>query len=130
MSTPEETEVPAVKDAKQRPVPTAWRRTLQEVVRAFASGDYELTSGIASVEPVGAKLAGRMRGYVKQYPATLVDLPDETWKSSVSQWTGSQWEVFVDLWTAEAGRSDLVLSARVFEAGDGFRIRVDGLYVP
>jgi hypothetical protein len=130
MSTPNDSEVPAVKGGTAGPVPTAWRSTLHEVVRAFASGDYQLTKGIASVEPVDAKRARRMSAYVAQYPETLVELPDETWKSSLSQWTGSHWEVFVDLWTAEAGRSDLVLNVWVYETADGFRIRVIGVYVP
>lgn len=71
-----------------------------------------------------------MRAYVTDYGATLVELPDESWETSASQWMAGHWEVLVDLWTAEEGRSDLVLDARVFERGAGFEIELHLLYVP
>jgi hypothetical protein len=40
------------------------------------------------------------------------------------------WDIVVDLWTAESGKSDLILSVRVFEEGDGYRFDVDGVFVP
>jgi len=43
---------------------------------------------------------------------------------------GSYWDAIVDLWTAESGKSDLVLTVRVFEEGDGSRFEVNGVYVP
>ena len=131
MSSSDQIEVPAVKDGgQQRPVPTVWRYTLEQIVRAFAKGDYELRDSIPLVKPIAAKVALRMRGYVQDYPATLVDLPQQAWESSVSQWMDGYWDVLVDLWTAESGPSDLALSARVYEDGDSFRIEVQGIYVP
>jgi len=43
---------------------------------------------------------------------------------------GTHWEVLVDLWTVESGKSDLVLDARVFEQETGFRIEIHSVYVP
>jgi hypothetical protein len=124
-------EVAALKDASQEtPVPTSWRPTLGEIVRAFAGGDFELTQGISTVDRVAPAVAQQAKAYVKEYGESLVDLPEETWTSSVSQWMDGYWDVLVDLWTAESGASDLVLSVRVRESGSGFRFEVCGLYVP
>ena len=45
-------------------------------------------------------------------------------------WYGTYWDAFVDLWTKEEGRSDLVLSARVTEVSDGISIKLHMVYVP
>lgn len=122
---------PAVKDEEaQHPVAGAWRGPLRDVVQAFARRDYGLTNGVAGVEPVDPQTAQQIREYIADYGATLVDLPDETWGTSVAQWEGTHWQLLVDLWTAEEGRSDLVLDCRVHERNDGYRITVHLVYVP
>jgi len=112
------------------PVATAWRPTLREIVKALAEGDYGLTRGVVAVAPVSAATAERIRGYIASYGETLTELPDESWQSSISQWMRTHWEVVVDLWTVESGRSDLVLSMSVFETDDGFRFEIDSVHVP
>lgn len=111
-------------------IPSVWRPTFQGIVKAIAEGDYELSRGIPSVAPVSSATAKQIREYVEDYGETLTELPDETWKSSVSRWMRTHWYVLVDLWTEEAGRSDLALVLHVFEAPDGFRFEVDSVHVP
>lgn len=124
-------QVPAVKDESgERPIPTAWRQALQNIVAAFVSGDYTLEREMPGVEPIPEMRAEHIRNYLAQYPATLVALPEEAWATSVCLWYGSHWQAMVDLWTAEEGRSDLVLDANVWEEGQGFRIEVHLVYVP
>ncbi len=124
-------QVLAVKDeTTERPIPTAWRRALQEIVDAFVVGDFGLDKGIDGVEPVSADTASHIQSYLKDYGATLVGLPEETWNSSVCIWYGDYWNTLVDLWTLEEGRSDLVLHVRVTEAGSRFNIEVYLVYVP
>lgn len=112
------------------PVPTAWRGPLRDVVNAFARADYALSREIPSVAPVSKRLAKQIPDALAGYGETLAELPDKTWRTSVAQWTGDHWEVLVDLWTVESGPSDLVLHADVFEAKDGFRIKLHLVYVP
>lgn len=120
-----------VKDGdSERPIPTAWRATLKRIVDAFASGDYALEGSIPGVEPVQAETASQIRGYLARYGATLVSLPEQAWETSVCMWYGDHWSLLVDLWTREEGRSDLVLDAKVTEAGSGFRMKVHLVYVP
>jgi len=96
---------PAVKDEDvAHPVASLWRPTFHEIAKAFACGDYGLTSGIPSVAKVSRSLAARMKATVKDYGETLADLPDESWKSSVAQWMGTHWDVLVDLWTMGPGK--------------------------
>ena len=121
----------AVKDGeRQRPVASAWRPTFRAIVEAFVENDHALARGIAGVEPVPPPLARQIAEYVAGYGETLIELPEETWKTSASMWYDDHWNVLVDLWTAESGRSDMVLDARVFEAGDGFRFEIHLVYVP
>jgi hypothetical protein len=103
---------------------------LREVVSALAEGDYALRRGISSIVQVSARVADQIRAYLADFGETLVELPDETWRTSVSQWMGTYWEVLVDLWTAESGPSDLVLGVRVHEHEGGVRIEIDSVRVP
>ena len=102
---------------------------LREIVSALVRHDYRL-SGLESVEPLTADDADRMSRNIASYGATLIDLPEETWDSSQAQWTGSHWDAFVDLWTAEEGRSDLMLSTEVWETKVGYRFEVEMVFVP
>ena len=63
-------------------------------------------------------------------PKPLPDNPDETWTTSVAQWTGSHWDVLVDLWTVESGRSDMVLHTCVAESAGGYQFKIHLVYVP
>ena len=124
-------EVLAVKDEEsERPIPTAWRQQICEIVDAFVVGDFGLDAGISGVPPVSADRASQIRDYVEGYGATLVALPEQTWDSSVCIWYGDHWAALVDLWTEQEGRSDLVLHTRVREQDSGFSIEVDLVYVP
>jgi hypothetical protein len=111
-------------------IPFVWRPTLREIVKSIARGDYSLSRGFSSVAPVSSATAKQIREYIEDYGETLIELPDETWTSSVARWMRTHWYVLVDLWTEEAGRSDLALILRIFEADDGFRFEVDSVHVP
>lgn len=117
-------------DHRAHPVASAWRPAIRAIVKRLAAGDDDLARDIPSVAPVSRAIASQIRAYLSEYGETLAELPDETWESSVAQWMGTHWDVVVDLWTIESGCSDLVLGARVFEVGDGFRIHVDWVHVP
>jgi hypothetical protein len=122
---------PAVKDQQAaHPIPGAWRQPIREIVRAFVSGDYGVSAGVAGVEPVEEATADHIREYIADYGATLIELPEETWSTSVTQWYGKHWEFLIDLWTREEGPSDLVLSGRVRETTDGYVLKVHLVYVP
>jgi hypothetical protein len=130
-STTKGSEVPAAKDrGGQHPVASAWRETFQDIVRRFAAGDFELKRRISQVEPVSAEVADQMRSYLQSYGETLAELPEDTWRSSGSQWMDGYWDVLIDLWTLESGESDFALSARVRENGDGILVEIRGLHVP
>ncbi|MBK8257899.1 MAG: hypothetical protein IPK82_35185 [Polyangiaceae bacterium] len=124
------TNQPVKDEDNAHPVAEVWRPTLRQIVGALCRGDYEVSEGIEDVAPVAQDVAHQMRASVADYGEQLVDLPEETWKTSVCQWMGTRWEVLVDLWTVESGRSDLVLFVNVSECKTGFRFEVYSLYVP
>ena len=124
-------EIAAIKDGtSERPIPTVWRPAFCHIVDAFVKGDYLLHDGVAGVNAVSEEAASHIQSYLSDYGATLKHLPDETWNSSVCIWTGSHWDVLVDLYTNEEGKSDLVLSARVTDTSHGFKIAIHMVYVP
>jgi hypothetical protein len=127
----EASEVLAVKDEEtERPIPSAWRSAIREIVGAFIRHDYHLSAGIHGVAPISAETATHIQNYIEDYGATLIDLPDETWNSSVCIWMGTKWDALIDLWTVSEGRSDLVLSLRVTEANGAFLFHIYMVYVP
>ncbi|MES2951763.1 MAG: hypothetical protein V4858_24815 [Pseudomonadota bacterium] len=124
---------PALKDISTAHfIAGAWRPMLREVVRCFVEGDYGVTRGVAGVEPMSAAKAEGIRAYIAEYGTTLVELPEDTWQTSVAQWTGmgERWDILVDLWTAEEGRSDLVLDGWIAETDIGPRLTIHLVYVP
>jgi hypothetical protein len=121
---------PVKDETTTHPIPSAWRATLRDIVEAFVHGDYALAEGVHFVAPVPLATSEQVRRYIADYGETLVELPDETWETSVSQWMGTHWDVLVDLWTLESGESDMVLNARVFEMENGFQIEIDSVHVP
>jgi hypothetical protein len=124
-------EVLAVKDeSHERAIPSAWRPVFRDIVRAFVQRDYRLSAGVPGVVPVANDTAAQIAKYIENYGETLVELPDETWDSSVCIWVGDRWDALVDLWTSAEGRSDLVLSARIRESDMGFHIQIHMVYVP
>ena len=131
MSTAAANGPPAPKDPdNEHPIPGAWRPMLSAVVQCFVQGDYCLARGVVGVEPVSAATAEQIRDYLNEYGATLVELPDDTWQTSVAQWMETHWEILVDLWTAEEGQSDLVLDGSVIETSEGPRLIIRLVYVP
>lgn len=124
-------EVLVVKDGTHgRPIPTAWRPVFRDIVKAFADHDYCLKEDVLGVEPVSADTVAHIRDYIQNYGEMLVELPEETWDSSVCIWSGNHWDALVDLWTQAEGRSDLVLSVRVTESNPGFSFKIHMVYVP
>ena len=120
--------VPVLKDEhQQQPVPTNWRHTLKAVVDAFALG---VPLQVPRVRPITPDCAQAALGNVASYGATLVCLPEDSWRTSVCQWMLSYWDVLVDLYTAEEGSSDLVLVVRVFEQENDFEFEVESIHVP
>lgn len=123
-------DIPAVKDDMQRPVPSVWRPALVRIVDAFVCHDYRLQAGVPGVAPVSDDTAAHIRDYLQDYGATLAVLPEESWETSVCMWAGNHWNVLVDLWTEEEGRSDLVLQVHVREDRDSQIVEVYMVYVP
>ncbi len=112
------------------PVSELWRPILRRIVESFDESNYELSKGIPSVAPVSRATLGQIREYITDYGESLIDLPDDAWDTSVSQWMGTHWDVLVDLWTLESGRSDLVLAVRVFDVDGEYQFEIDSVHVP
>lgn len=124
-------EVPVTKDAdNEGPIPSAWRPVLKTIVDAFAREDYALKDGLSGVAPVSAETARQVREYIEDYGAKLIELPPQSWDTSVCIWTGDHWDALIDLWTEDEGRSDLVLEVDVSEVGSEYLVTVYMVYVP
>lgn len=114
----------------EEPIPTAWRKPLAEVVEAFRRGDFTLKCGVDGVDPISQQDANFIKANIENYGLEISNLPEKTWDTSVSRWTGDNWDVIVDLFTTDEGISDLVMFARVSESGGDYRIEIDSVHVP
>lgn len=127
----EHLEVPVTKDAhNEGPIPSAWRPVLKSIVDAFARGDYGLKDGLSGVAPISEETAAQVCEYIEDYGAKLIELPPQSWDTSVCIWMGDRWDALVDLWTEDEGRSDLVLQVDVSEADSGYVVAIVMVYVP
>jgi hypothetical protein len=125
------TKYPVKDEDSELPIPFVWRATICAIVSAFVRNDYELWAGVKDVDPIPSNEAEGIRGYIEEYGAELIDLPEDTWQSSVCIWMRNYWVAIVDLWTAKEGCSDLVLHLHIYEAADGgYRFSVHAVYVP
>lgn len=108
-------------------VPQAWRPTLTAIVDALIQGGEPLLPQVSLQSP---DVWVSAQENIRAYGAHLRKLPGESWNSSFCIWYGDFWEVLVDLYTEEEGRSDLVLQVHVYEVHDGHRYEVVLVYVP
>ena len=122
--------VAVVKDEEREwPVPSEWRSRLESIADALKDRNYGL-NGLEDVDPLDGATAAGIAENIEAYGGALTSLPEESWKTSVCQWQLNFWEVLVDLFTEQEGRSDLALNVSVFERGDGFVFKVRFVYVP
>jgi hypothetical protein len=118
----------AADDGTSWAVPVAWRPALSEVVDRLVADDLV---GLVADGLLAADTADRIRARIAAYPATLVPLPDAAWDDAdCGPWPDrpGEWWVVVPLWTAEEGRSDLVLEGAVSDIGPP-TVRVDLVHV-
>lgn len=122
--------VPVLKDEENNlPVPTVWRPTLRAMAGALTARNFRL-EGLPGVDPLDEAEAAAIAASLEDHGCTLDALPEETWETSVCQWQLDYWDVLVDLFTVEEGRSDLVLHVMVFEQDADFLFRTHLVYVP
>lgn len=109
-----------VKDVEHEgPVPQEWRATLAAIVASLVRGDDVLAGAWMGSIRLRRTFRVHVSMLIDAYGGvTLVPVPEETRQTSVALWQGDHLSCLVDLWTAEEGRSDLVLDAHVFEDGD------------
>ncbi|WP_336936427.1 DUF7668 domain-containing protein [Acinetobacter beijerinckii] len=125
------TDVPVVYDDETATqVPNVWRETLFRIVEAFKNNDLSAISRIEGVQSIELEHLQEIAENITDYGETLVSLPDETWKTSQALWMGFCWDVILDLFTEREGRSDLILSIRVFETDGVFDYSIQDIYVP
>lgn len=125
------TDIPVVYDEETASqVPTVWRETLIRIVEAFKNNDLAAINHIKGVQNIELEHLQDIAENITDYGETLVSLPDETWETSQALWMGFCWYVILDLFTEREGRSDLILSIRVFETDGVFEYSIQDIYVP
>ena len=113
----------------QQLIPTIWRGALRLIVEAIKSNKYQLIKRDPSIKDIDSSDVMRINDNIEEYGCTLIELPEETWENSVCQWMQGYWDVLVELYTAEEGRSDLILDVRVYEQKHGFEYEVISVHV-
>jgi hypothetical protein len=117
-------------EEEELPIPHVWRPTFKAIVNAFVEQDYKLSSEIKNVNPISDETAEQIKEYIEDYGEELIQLPDETWDSSVYMSYGDYWNILIDLYTKGEGLSDLVLNAEIREFNNEYLIDIKLVYVP
>jgi len=117
-------------EEEELPIPHIWRPIFTEIVNSFVENDYKITRVIKNVNSVSDKTAEQIREYIEDYGEKLIELPEETWNTSVYIFYGNYWNVLIDLYTKEEGLSDLVLNTEVRENNNEYQFDIRLVYVP
>jgi hypothetical protein len=117
-------------EEEELPIPHVWRPIFKNIVKAFVNKDYTLSLGVNNVNPVSDKTAEQIQEYIEDYGEELVDLPEETWDTSLYICYGDYWNVLIDLFTKNEGLSDLVLNAEVRGKDNNYVVDINLVYVP
>ena len=117
-------------EEEEGPIPHLWRPIFKDIVKAFVNKDYNLSSGIKNVNTVSKSTAKQIKEYIEDYGEELIELPEETWESSVYICYGDYWNILIDLFTKGEGLSDLALNAEVIEKDNNYVVDINLVYVP
>ena len=117
-------------EEEEGPIPHVWRPIFKDIVNAFVNKDYNLSSGIKNVNPVSKSTADQIREYIEDYSEELVQLPEETWETSIYICYGDYWNIIIDLFTKGEGLSDLALNAEIREKNNNYVVDINLVYVP
>jgi hypothetical protein len=117
-------------EEKELPIPQVWRDVFCQIVKALSNKDYLVNSTISNVPSLSIDDSKYIEDNIESYGEELTELPAETWDSSIYLWMGTHWDVIIDLWTLGEGRSDLVLSAKVYETNNEYTFKIEMVYVP
>lgn len=117
-------------EEEELPIPHIWRPIFMEIVNAFVKKDYSISSGIKNVNPISNETAEQIKEYIEDYGEELIQLPNESWNSSVYICYGKYWNILIDLYTKNEGLSDLALNAEVREENNEYIIDIKLVFVP
>lgn len=121
---------PIIKDEnKAHPIPSRWRKIIANFIDHLVDGDNKYKKG-KDIILVSKEDVDSIYKNIESYGVSLKTLPEESWTTSQSQWMVDYWEILVDLYSNEEGRSDLVLSATVFERDGHYEFENISVYVP
>mgnify|MGYP006155643247 CR=1 FL=1 len=121
----------AIKDIEnEHPIASHWRPIIKRAVNAFSQNDFGLSTPIENIKPIPVDIALANKNYVSDYGEVLISLPEDTWETSCARWMGDYWQIIVDLFTENEGRSDLVLNGRVMVKNGNISLEIGLIYVP
>jgi len=121
----------AIKDLEnEHAIASHWRPIIKLAVDAFVQNDYGLSTPIKNIQPIPFDIALANKNYVADYGEHLINLPADTWETSCAQWMGDYWQIIVDLYSENEGRSDLVLNGMVTENNGLVSLEIGLIYVP
>jgi hypothetical protein len=104
--------------------------TVQRVLNFLVRGDYWAVDRITDGQRLSAS---DIEHAIAEYGRRLVHPPLDGLLRSVVEIEGSsptRWSVYVDLWTAEEGRSDLTMELTLSDSsGEMYDVEIDNIHV-
>ena len=115
------------------PIPDAWRPAVVDIVDRLVAKDYAGLARDGLVAFTSDPDDASVGTWIEDYPSSLVEMPAGAWTDAErGRWVNDPeaWWIFVPLWTAEEGRSDLTLEATVRERDGSVFVVIDRVHVP
>lgn len=112
------------------PVPTLWRDAIKKLADSFVLNEPYISTEEILVKSIDRETSEINSSNIKDYPDAIGPLRPVTWDSSIYMWMGNEWEILIDLSTAEGKTSDLVMHLKIKESVEGYIIEPGLIYVP
>lgn len=108
------------------PEPSGWASALRDVAVLFAQGNFGLEHAAEHVGQLAPAIARQVAQRLEGRAATLVPNPNEM-EVPYTDWLGDCWLARFPLWVAGPTENELVLFARVTQAGGTLSCEVEAL---
>lgn len=125
-------EIDVLYDENLKEVPLLWRDTIWNRLKLLKIMILTFLIKSEGVKKLTLVDFEEIISDINVYGETLVSLPSEAWESSQCLWRGdSCWHVYIDLYTINEGKSDLILFLIVeLDENNHFHYDVSNFYVP
>lgn len=124
------TDIIPKKLGEELPIPMLWQAPLKAIADEFVVKRPHETHNFDPFERMDEDNLKISLKNIANYPDKIGGLSEKSWETSVCVWTGTFWEILLDLTDYKGNVSDLVLHGKMLEDGKHYIFKPYLIYVP